>query len=111
MSDDRENQVRQRAHSLWEGEGRPEGRELHHWLSAERETADAATSAHPSDVDKAAGPSHGSDDFGGHDAEAEGSAASGVGGQKHPPGTGPKQAATDEPEAGEQRAPSGFPKS
>ena len=29
--------VRERAHRLWEAEGRPEGRELAHWREAERQ--------------------------------------------------------------------------
>ncbi len=116
MSDERENRVGDRAHSLWKDEGGPEGGALHHWLMAEHES-DGATSystasgAHPDDVDEAAGPSHGKKDFGGHDAETEGAAAAGVGGQKHPAGAEPKQAGTDEAEVGEKRAPSGLPKS
>lgn len=34
---DREEQIRQRAHQLWEQEGRPEGREAEHWEQAARE--------------------------------------------------------------------------
>jgi hypothetical protein len=34
----------------------------------------------------------------------------GVGGQKRPPGAGPKQAGSDEAEVGDERVPSGFPK-
>jgi len=37
--DEREEQIRQRAHELWELEGRPEGREMDFWLQAEREIA------------------------------------------------------------------------
>ena len=29
--------IRQRAQELWEADGRPAGRELEHWLAAERE--------------------------------------------------------------------------
>ena len=29
--------IKRRAQELWEAEGRPEGRELQHWLEAERE--------------------------------------------------------------------------
>lgn len=105
MSDQHEDRVRARAHSLWENEGRPEGRALHHWLKAEEETGASAgpfgSAAYPSDVDKAAGPTHGGEDFGGHDAEAEGAAASGVGGQHYEPGTAPRQAGTNEAEVGE----------
>jgi hypothetical protein len=37
MSGDREEQIRRRAHELWEQSGRPEGRETEFWLQAERE--------------------------------------------------------------------------
>ena len=29
-----EDQIRQLAHSLWEQEGRPEGKDVHHYLAA-----------------------------------------------------------------------------
>jgi hypothetical protein len=32
-----EDDVRARAHKIWEREGRPEGRNLEHWLKAEEE--------------------------------------------------------------------------
>jgi hypothetical protein len=36
--------IAERARKLWEGEGRPEGRALDHWLTAEREArADTET--------------------------------------------------------------------
>jgi len=34
---DREMRVRERAHQLWEQEGRPDGRESDHWERASRE--------------------------------------------------------------------------
>ncbi|WP_236024882.1 DUF2934 domain-containing protein [Arenibaculum pallidiluteum] len=34
---EREAMIRQRAHLLWEAEGRPQGRDVAHWLHAERE--------------------------------------------------------------------------
>jgi hypothetical protein len=37
--------IRQRAHELWEAEGRPEGRELEFWLLAERELSEAPAAA------------------------------------------------------------------
>lgn len=114
MIDDREKQIRERAHARWEDEGRPEGRALDHWLNAESETdggsGRSSSTAHPDDVNDAAGPTHGNEDFGGHDAEAEGSAKSGVGGQRFEPGAGPKQAPSDKPEIGEERVPSGQPR-
>ncbi|MGR9250686.1 DUF2934 domain-containing protein [Rhizobium leguminosarum] len=33
----REEEIRRRAHSLWEKEGRPEGKHGHHWTLAEHE--------------------------------------------------------------------------
>jgi len=33
----REEEIRKRAYSLWENEGRPEGRHRHHWTLAEHE--------------------------------------------------------------------------
>ncbi|HYZ62303.1 MAG TPA: DUF2934 domain-containing protein [Acetobacteraceae bacterium] len=36
MSDNREQMIRERAHSLWEADGRPEGREQEYWLRAEQ---------------------------------------------------------------------------
>jgi hypothetical protein len=109
MADDRENRVRDHAHALWEDEGRPEGRALDHWLKAESEAdgVPGGTAPHPDEVDRAAGPSHGAQDFGGHDAEAEGAAEAGVGGQHFEPGAAPRQAGTDEPDAGERQAPTG----
>jgi hypothetical protein len=35
--DDRARRIRERAHRLWEQEGRPEGREALHWHEAERQ--------------------------------------------------------------------------
>jgi Protein of unknown function (DUF2934) len=34
---DREQQIRERAHQIWEEEGRPQGREREHWERAARE--------------------------------------------------------------------------
>jgi len=39
MSAKREARIRAQAYLLWEQEGRPDGRELSHWLRAEREVA------------------------------------------------------------------------
>jgi Protein of unknown function (DUF2934) len=32
-----EERIRERAHAIWDKEGRPEGKELEHWLRAEAE--------------------------------------------------------------------------
>lgn len=37
MDQDRQERIRQRAHEIWESEGRPEGRDAHHWSQAEQE--------------------------------------------------------------------------
>lgn len=37
MHESREHKIRDRAHRLWEAEGRPEGRGHEHWLEAERQ--------------------------------------------------------------------------
>ncbi|MFL5267214.1 MAG: DUF2934 domain-containing protein [Stellaceae bacterium] len=34
---DREQAIRERAYKIWEEDGRPEGKHLHHWLRAEAE--------------------------------------------------------------------------
>jgi Protein of unknown function (DUF2934) len=39
------DEIRQRAHALWEREGRPEHRALDHWRQAEREIADERSAA------------------------------------------------------------------
>ena len=42
------DKVRRRAFEIWEAEGRPEGRDVEHWLRAEAEcTADTAKAAKP----------------------------------------------------------------
>jgi hypothetical protein len=38
--DDHDKRIRQRAHEIWEEEGRPEGREYSHWLRAKAEVAE-----------------------------------------------------------------------
>ncbi len=39
--------IRRRAYALWEQDGRPEGRELSHWLQAEHEIRQSIGSANP----------------------------------------------------------------
>ncbi len=60
------------------------------------------SSASPDDIDRAKGPSKGDEDFGGHDAEAEGAAESGVGQAAQAGAPKPRQAPTDRPEVGEK---------
>jgi hypothetical protein len=40
MSGNREQLIRERAHSLWEADGRPEGREQEYWFRAEQMLAE-----------------------------------------------------------------------
>jgi len=92
--------VRERAYALWEEDGRPEGRHLEHWARAE-DNSQIQGAPDEGAVEHALGPSHGNEDFGGHDAEAEGSARNGVGvdlGAADPP----VQAPTDRPADGEK---------
>ena len=37
MSNERHQRINERAHRLWEQEGQPTGRDLDHWVQAERE--------------------------------------------------------------------------
>jgi hypothetical protein len=66
MSDDREHRIRQRAHEIWEREGRPSGRDREHWERAKRDV--------DSGLDKA-------DPLGSHTSEDQGSQASESGSQ------------------------------
>lgn len=45
-----EAQIRERAHALWLEQGQPEGRDLEHWMEAERHIA-GAEGPQPKDVD------------------------------------------------------------
>jgi hypothetical protein len=40
MNDDREQRIRERAHQIWEREGRPDGQEQSHWERASREISE-----------------------------------------------------------------------
>ena len=44
MSEDRDARVRARAYERWEQAGRPDGRDVEHWLNAERDVADGDAS-------------------------------------------------------------------
>jgi hypothetical protein len=37
METDKEEKIRERAHLIWERQGRPEGRDAEHWAQARRE--------------------------------------------------------------------------
>lgn len=47
MSDSREQRIRERAYSLWEEDGRPDGREQEYWHRAERLIAAEADPSAP----------------------------------------------------------------
>lgn len=54
MANDKHEQIRTRAYQIWEEEGRPHGRDHHHWVRAEQESgADApeGQSTEPSPTD------------------------------------------------------------
>ncbi len=40
MHDDREQRIRDRAYSIWEEQGRPQGEDMRHWLQAWQEISD-----------------------------------------------------------------------
>lgn len=44
MDQDHQERIRQRAHEIWESEGRPEGRDSDHWSQAEQELRDQSDS-------------------------------------------------------------------
>ncbi|SIQ83384.1 Protein of unknown function [Paracoccus thiocyanatus] len=50
-----QDKIRERAHQIWESEGRPSGREVEHWQQAERELRDGAATAGVTDHEDAAG--------------------------------------------------------
>jgi hypothetical protein len=45
MNDELAMKVRQRAHEMWEGKGRPDGLAERHWLAAEREVTEETENA------------------------------------------------------------------
>ena len=54
MGKDREDRVRQRAHEIWERDGRPHGHDKKHWEQASNEI-DAEEGAKPADAAAATG--------------------------------------------------------
>lgn len=50
MQDDREARIRDRAHAIWEEEGRPEGRDREHWERAAAEVEAEERAAEPDDA-------------------------------------------------------------
>ena len=47
MDQDREQIIRERAHSLWEADGKPDGREHEYWFRAEKLIAEEHDPARP----------------------------------------------------------------
>jgi hypothetical protein len=45
MEDDREQTIRQRAYTIWEEEGRPQGEDMRHWLRAWQELSASDSAA------------------------------------------------------------------
>lgn len=56
MSADRDARIRDHAYRLWEQEGRPHGRELDFWLTAEAQVSDAVAPAAPAKAKAPAKP-------------------------------------------------------
>jgi hypothetical protein len=56
-----EDRIRERAHQIWEGEGRPEGRHAEHWEQARREieAERLGGAADPEDSPTLTAPDHG----------------------------------------------------
>jgi hypothetical protein len=52
---DREQQIRERAHQLWESEGRPEGQHEDHWARAKEELENIGMDAVPGESEAASG--------------------------------------------------------
>jgi len=55
MAGDRENRIREKAHQIWEKEGRPHGHDKRHWDEAERELDTDGSPAVPGGAPKARG--------------------------------------------------------
>lgn len=49
MDQDHQERIRQRAHEIWEREGRPEGRDSDHWSQAEQELRTETGGEQPAD--------------------------------------------------------------
>jgi hypothetical protein len=45
------NEIQKRAHSIWEQEGRPEGRSLNHWLMAEKQLCTEKQASNADNID------------------------------------------------------------
>ena len=50
MDQDHQERIKQRAHEIWESEGRPEGRDSDHWSRAEQELRSEMGGEQPADL-------------------------------------------------------------
>jgi hypothetical protein len=64
---EKHEQIRERAHEIWEAEGRPDGRDGEHWREAERQLAEPGAS-----------PANQAEDAAAHETEAAISSAEGA---------------------------------
>ena len=55
MGNEREQRIRERAHEIWEREGRPQGRDQQHWETASHQIEDEERQKARSDRPEAAG--------------------------------------------------------
>jgi len=46
MTNNRDDEIRRRAHQIWEDEGRPDGKESEHWERAAREAGGGGSASH-----------------------------------------------------------------
>jgi hypothetical protein len=91
--DDQNERIRQRAHEIWEEEGRPEGREYSHWLRAR---ADVAREDGDASRDGGSGPSLRPDRLA--DEKNEQAAKADIARNTLPPGTVPENPTAENPE-------------
>lgn len=71
-----DDRIRQRAHEIWEREGKPEGRHAEHWAQARREIEAEGGAAAPGESPTPTAPDHGGS------TPAETAAAGSVEGQR-----------------------------
>jgi len=62
MPDEQQDRIRNRAHAIWEREGRPEGRNTDHWREAEQEAGSAGQQPPAATVEAEAKPKSPGDD-------------------------------------------------
>lgn len=53
---DQESSIRKRAYALWESEGKPDGRDQHHWLQAQKEIESKGPEAKPAGASRRVRP-------------------------------------------------------